>query len=109
MLLSMKRFLAITLFFSASAFADSFNGTLVDTMCSHKDDLAAHTTKCAVGCAKGGFGIMTSSGKFLKFDEAGNTKALAVLKSTKKHADLKATVTGTADGDTLKVDSVSLD
>jgi len=105
----MKKFFAISLLFSASAFAASFNGTLVDTMCSHKDDLDAHTTKCAIGCAKGGYGIMTADGKFLKFDEAGNTKALALLKDTKKESDLKATVVGSADGDTLKVESVSLD
>ena len=49
---------------------------------------------------------MTADGKFLKFDEAGNTKALALLKDTKKESDLKATVVGSADGDTLKVESV---
>ena len=105
----MKKFFVIPLLFSASAFAASYSGTLVDTMCSHKDDLAAHTTKCAIGCAKGGYGIMTADGKFLKFDETGNAKALALLKDTKKESDLKATVVGSADGDTLKVESVSLD
>ena len=105
----MKKFFAVSLLFSASAFADSFSGTLVDTMCSKKDDLAAHTTKCAIACSKSGYGLKTADGKYLKFDDAGNTKALAVLKDTQKESDLKATVVGTADGDTLKVDSVSLD
>ncbi len=105
----MKKIFAISLLFSAAAFAESYSGTLVDTMCKGKDDLAAHTTKCAIGCAKGGYGIMTSDGKFMKFDEAGNAKALAVLKGTKKEADLKATVSGSVDGDVLKVESVSLD
>ena len=60
-------------------------------------------------CSKSGYGLMTSDGKYLKFDEAGNTKALAALKATTKEKDLKATVTGTKDGDTIKVESVSLD
>jgi len=36
--------------------AESWNGTLVDVMCKGKD-LASHTTKCAVGCAKSGYGL----------------------------------------------------
>ncbi len=51
---------------------------------------------------------MTADGKYLKFDEAGNTKTLAALKETSKKDDLKATVNGTMDGDTLKVDTVSV-
>jgi hypothetical protein len=52
---------------------------------------------------------MTADGKYIKFDEAGNAKALAALKDTAKKDDLKATVSGTMDGDTLKVDSVKVD
>ncbi len=94
--------------FSAAAFADSFSGTLVDNMCKGKDDLAAHTSKCAIACSKSGYGIMTADGKFMKFDEDGNAKALAALKGTAKEKDLKATVTGSVDGDMIKVESVSL-
>lgn len=105
----MKKLLALSVLFSAAALADSFSGTLVDQMCKGKEDLAAHTTKCAVACSKSGYGIMTADGKFIKFDDAGNTKALAALKATSKEKDLKATVNGTMDGETLKVESVSLD
>jgi hypothetical protein len=104
----MKKLFVLSMLFSAAAFAESYSGTLVDTMCKGKD-LATHTTKCAIGCAKSGYGLMTADGKFLKFDEDGNAKALAALKATSKEKELKATVVGTADGDTLKVESVSLD
>ena len=92
---------------SIGAFAESWNGTLVDVMCKGKD-LASHTTKCAVGCAKGGYGLVLSDGKFVKFDEAGNAKALTTLKATSKEKDLKAKVSGTLDGDTVKVESIEL-
>ncbi|HTM48585.1 MAG TPA: hypothetical protein VL285_07895 [Bryobacteraceae bacterium] len=92
---------------SALAFAETWSGTLVDVMCKGKD-LAGHTTKCAVGCAKGGYGLVLSDGKFVKFDETGNAKALATLKATSKEKDLKAKVSGSLDGDTVKVSSIEL-
>jgi hypothetical protein len=84
---------------------------LVDTMCSAKvkDAPDKHTTSCAISCAKGGFGIIAEDGSYLKFDDAGNKKALSALKATKKTDHLRATVVGERDGDTIKVKSVSLD
>ena len=106
----MKRILLLSAglsLLSIGAFAESWTGTLVDVMCKGKD-LASHTTQCAVGCAKSGYGLVLSDGKFVKFDEAGNAKALATLKSTNKEKDLKAKVTGTLDGDAVKVTSLEL-
>ena len=80
----------------------------MDEMCKGKDP-AEHPAKCAIACSKSGYGLMTSDGKYLKFDESGNSKALAALKATTKEKDLKATVSGKLDGDTIKVESVSLD
>ncbi|HUJ21854.1 MAG TPA: hypothetical protein VLX58_10050 [Bryobacteraceae bacterium] len=93
---------------SVAAFADTLNGTLIDVMCKDKD-AAGHTRKCALGCAKSGFGLVTSDGKFLKFDEAGNAKALAALKASDKEKDIKAKVEGTVDGDTVQVSSVEIE
>jgi len=93
---------------SVAAFAETWNGTLVDVMCKDKD-IAGHTKKCAVGCAKSGFGLVTSDGKFVKFDEAGNAKALAALKATDKEKDLKAKVDGTLDGDIVQVSWISIE
>lgn len=107
-------FLLVTwaLLLPLSAAAETWkNVAVVDTMCSvkAKAEPDKHTTKCALTCAKSGFGILTADGSFLKFDEAGNEKAVAALKQTKKADHLRATVTGERDGDTIKVQSLSLE
>jgi hypothetical protein len=104
----MKKILLPSLaLFAATAFAETWTGTLVDVMCKDKD-LAGHTTKCAVGCAKSGYGLVLPDGKFVKFNEKGNAKALAALKATTKDKDLKAKVTGSLDGDIVNVQAVEL-
>jgi hypothetical protein len=101
----MKRFLfALTILVPLAA-ADSFSGTVVDVMCRGKD-LASHTRECAVTCSKSGYGLVTADGKFLKFDESGNARALSALKKLTKEKDLKAKVSGTVSGDVLKVESI---
>ena len=89
------------------ASAETFSGTVVDMMCKGKD-LAGHTRSCALDCAKSGFGLVEADGKFLKFDESGNSRTLAMLKSSSKEKDLKVKVTGTLDGDVIKVKAVEL-
>lgn len=89
------------------AAAETWNGTLVDVMCKDRD-LAGHTRQCAIACAKSGFGLVLQDGKFLKFDETGNAKALAALKASAKEKDLKAKVTGERDGDLVKVQSIEI-
>ena len=103
----MKRFMLAASLFSAMAFAETWNGTLVDVMCKGKD-LANHTKSCNVSCAAGGFGLVLSDGKFVKFNETGNAKALAAIKATAKEKDLKAKVTGTLDGEVIKVQSIEI-
>lgn len=87
--------------------AETFSGTVVDVMCKNKD-LASHTRTCAVACAKGGYGLVMADGKFLKFNEAGNVKALALLKTATKDKDLKAKVTGSRDGEVIQVQALEL-
>ncbi len=87
--------------------AESWTGTVVDVMCKSKD-LANHTTKCAVSCAKGGYGLVLPDGKFVKFDETGNAKALGALKATAKEKDVKAKITGSLDGEVIKVESIQI-
>jgi len=101
------KFAVCLLTMAACAAAADFTGTVVDVMCRGKD-LAGHTRECAVTCAKSGFGLVTADGKFLKFDEGGNAKTLAVLKKATKEKDLKAKVSGTADGEVLRVQSIEL-
>lgn len=103
----MKKFFITFCLAAVSAFAGTWNGTVVDVMCKGKD-VASHTKECALGCAKSGFGLVTSDGRFYKFDESGNAKAVTALKQTSKDKDLRATVTGTMDGDVIKVDSIQV-
>jgi hypothetical protein len=103
----MKRLAIIFCLAAMSAFAGTWDGTLVDVMCKGKD-LASHTKQCALSCAKSGFGLVTSDGQFYKLDESGNAQALAAIKKTSKDKDLKATVTGATDGNVIKVDSIKI-
>jgi hypothetical protein len=93
--------------FIGFAAAETWNGTLVDVMCKDRD-LAGHTRQCAISCSKSGFGLVLADGKFVKFDETGNAKALAALKASSKEKDLKAKVTGELDGDLVKVQSIEI-
>jgi hypothetical protein len=59
-------------------------------------------------CQQSGYGVFTADNKYLTFDDSGNTKAIAALKKSKKKDDLKVTVTGDVQGDTIKVSSLKL-
>jgi len=90
----------------------TYSGVLMDVACGaktpkneHPDARAkGHTKSCALmeNCMKSGYGIFVD-GKFLKFDDKGNSLAKSVLESTKKDKDIEVTVTGTLDGENIKV------
>jgi hypothetical protein len=84
---------------------------VVDTSCLSrvKADPDQHTTECALKCVKGGYGLITPDGAYLKFDSAGNEKTVTALKATKKTNHLRAVVVGERDGETIKVTSISID
>jgi len=102
---AMKRFALALAILAPLAAAETFSGTVVDVMCRGKD-LASHTRECALTCSKSGYALVTADGKFLKFDEGGNARALSQLKKLTKDKDLKAKVSGTLDGDVLKVETI---
>ena len=103
----MKKILVVGVFCAAAAYGETWTGTLVDVMCKNRD-LAGHTAKCAVSCAKSGFGVVLADGKCVKLDETGNSRALAALKATSKEKDLKVTVSGALKDDTIEVASLEL-
>ena len=112
----MKRLVPVVLLMLAATVLGAGDETwkgvpLVDTMCSAKvkDKPDSHTVSCALACEKGGFGIITSDGTYLKFDESGNRKALTLLKATKQTDHIRATVAGERDGGTIRVKALSLD
>jgi hypothetical protein len=85
--------------------AETFTGTLIDVQCKD-NELTTHPRKCAISCAKYGYGLKESDGSFLKFDEQGNVRALTALKRSTRVQNLKASVTGTFEDGVLKVDSL---
>lgn len=109
---------------AGAAAAADVKGVLMDQKCSGKADVRvlstgieggmivaeAHTRECALmpACEKSGYGLYTSDNKFLTFDVAGNRKALAALKMSKKLDDLEVEVTGVVKGDTIKVQTLKL-
>jgi hypothetical protein len=111
--------------FAAAVSAAEVKGILIDDMCSSKAEVRivsgprleggmivaeAHTRECALmpACEKSGYGVFTYDNKFLKFDAAGNRKALAALRASRKDDDLKVQVTGEMEGDTIKVTRLKL-
>lgn len=97
--------LALILTVFPAAASETFSGTLVDVRCKD-NELTTHPRKCAISCARFGYGLKQPDGKFLKFDPDGNARALAALKRSSKVQNLKARVTGTFEDGVLKVDSI---
>ena len=95
----------------------SLVGYLVDRNCAKgmvMDDVkksdakaAKHTKECSLddACKVNGFGIITG-GKFYKFDDAGDKKAVDYLNATKKEDNIKVEVVGRIDDNTMKVESI---
>ena len=104
----MKKLIAAFTLSSIVALAETWTGTVVDVMCKN-NDLASHTKDCALSCSRSGYGIVLADGKFIKFDERGNAKALAALKATSKDKDLKAKVSGSLKDDVIQVESIQID
>jgi hypothetical protein len=112
--------------FTMTAHAEDIKGILMDQMCSGKADLRisgatgtliggrivaeAHTRECALmaACQKSGYGVYTSDNKFLKFDEAGNRRALAAIKASAKLDDFEVEVIGEVKGDSIKLASLKI-
>src|SRR5689334_14277579 len=78
----------------------TYNGTLVDAGCrtthsanrevtestpekSQTTQTKTETTECPVTQTTTSFGLLTSDGKFVRFDDPGNTRVIEVMKSKK--------------------------
>lgn len=95
--LSLVMILSAALALPALARAETWSAVpMVDTNCSGrvKGDPDKHTTECALKCAGSGYGVLAAGGTFIPFDKAGNEKAVAALKATKKTDHLRVNVTG---------------
>jgi hypothetical protein len=99
---------------AGSIFADETTWShvpVVDTNCitKVKGDPDSHTRECALGCAKGGYGLIAEDGAYLKFDATGNALVVSALKASDRKDHLRATVTGGRKDDVIVVRSFSLD
>ena len=90
-------------------------GYLIDNACSGRanteggaEKVKNHTVKCAMmpNCEKSGYALY-ADGKLYKLDEAGNKKASEIYKNTKVERGLQVVIEGEADGDSIKVKSMS--
>ena len=114
----MKRMLLILFAaIATSGFAadTTVKGYLVDIACAQEDGSkpgfgAKHTKECLQmpDCVNSGYGLLTDDKKVIRFDKAGNDQAKKFIADMKKESDIKVTVTGTFNGDTMTVSKIEL-
>ena len=92
---------ALFLTFSAGAFAETWKGTISDSMCAAKHEKAtAADIACAQKCVKGGSpAVFVADGKVYKIDNQD---------SVKDHIGHKVTITGTMTGDSIHIENVAM-
>jgi hypothetical protein len=101
--------------FAAMGYAENWTGKLVDAAChdksqqnpadsKQKSDIAA----CEPTASTTSFAIQTADGKVYKLDASGNAKASTAMKGNPGDKNPTATVSGTMEGQTVKVDSISV-
>jgi hypothetical protein len=103
----MKKFVAGSLLVLGMAFtamAGEYTGYIVDANCAAKQGAKAASDShagCAAKCIKGGAAavLVDADGKIWK---------IADQDKVKDHAGHKVTISGSMDGDTIKVDSVKM-
>ncbi len=92
---------ALLSFSTASAFAETWKGTISDAMCAAKHEKATkEDIACAQKCVAGGSpAVFVSAGKVYKID---NQDAV------KDHIGHKVSIDGTKTGDSIHIDKVSM-
>jgi hypothetical protein len=69
---------------------------------------SSQTVECPVTTTTTSFGLMTSDGKFVRFDDASNTRIIEMVRKNKKwdrHAPT-VRVVGKANGDVIVLDTI---
>lgn len=108
--------LALTGGMAAQSSGQKVSGHLVDTVCAKNHVGEAgyatnHENSCNLhaSCIKSGYSVMTADDKVFTLDAKGAEQALALVKTTDKARDLRVTVTGRVDGQTIAVESIEID
>jgi hypothetical protein len=88
--------------FAAAAFAETWSGTVSDSMCGAKHEAAsASDAACVKKCVKGGASaVFISDGKVYQIAADSQSKVMPLLGQ-------KVTVMGKMDGDTVEIASVA--
>ena len=108
----------------------TYEGTLIDAGCqtTHTEHKESHTnpdssvttktehttsTECPATMTTNSFGLLTSDGKFVRFDDGSNTKIVEMVKTNKSWssnlndcAPIKVRVVGTPHGDVIVMESI---
>jgi hypothetical protein len=104
---------ACAVVFAAVCLAETFKGKLIDASCAEQQQSAG---TCSPTPSTTAYAIDVS-GKVYRLDADGNTKATEAVKNRAERAsdpnaiartDIRATVKGTLDGGTLKVESIEV-
>jgi hypothetical protein len=97
----MKRGIALFALAAAGALAADFNGYIIDEACAAKPAMKGNEG-CARKCIKGGSPavLLTPEAKVYKLDDQ---------EKVAEHAGHKVVVTGSLNGDTIKVESIKID
>ena len=109
----MRKSLGLLAVFAGLGMAEDFTGRLVDSSCydQQKTAVACDPTSTSTSYA------LIVSGKALKLDQAGNAKASEAIKNRSDRVEdpnkpannqLMAKISGTVNGETLKVDSIEV-
>jgi hypothetical protein len=109
---------------------NTWNGDLVDQGCytthvqqknsnsdgngnSTETTTNKYTTECPVTSSTTSFGMVTPDGKYVRFDDAGNTRIVEMVKSNKDwsdyvvhHKPVKVRVVGTEDGGVVVIKTI---
>ena len=108
-------------FAGALCYAENWNGKLIDATCydnstSKTTSSSDHTARgklekeCAPTSTTSSFAIQTSKSTVYKLDSAGNAKAVAAMQAgtfkSDSDGDVHVSVSGTLQGNTVKVDSI---
>ena len=93
--------LALVSIYSIGAKAADFSGYIIDQACASKPAMKGNEA-CARKCIKGGSAavLLTADAKVYKLDDQAKVT---------EHAGHKVKISGTLDGDTLKVETVKID
>ena len=100
---------------NAIAADTTVKGFLVDIACAREEGQkpgfgAKHDKDCLQmpDCLKSGYGVLTDDKKVIHFDAAGNGEVKKFIAGLKKEKDLKVTVTGAVNGDSMTVSKIEL-